>query len=52
MQDLFEFEQTGIQDGRVMGALKSTGLPPRFSEKFALNNINLPANIFDSNAEL
>ncbi|MGD9091310.1 MAG: CpaF family protein [Anaerolineales bacterium] len=52
MQDLFEFEQTGIQNGRVMGALKSTGLPPRFSEKFALNNINLPANIFDSNAEL
>jgi pilus assembly protein CpaF len=52
MQDLFEFEQTGMQNGRIMGALKSTGLPPRFSEKFALNNINLPANIFDSKAEL
>jgi pilus assembly protein CpaF len=52
MQDLFEFEQTGMQNGRVMGALRSTGLPPRFFEKFALNNISLPANIFDSKAEL
>ena len=48
MQDLFVFEQTGIQNGRVIGALKSTGLRPRFSEKFAANNIQLPANIFEA----
>ncbi len=46
MQDLFLFEQTGIQNGRVMGALKSTGLRPKFAEKFAINNIDLPAEIF------
>jgi len=47
MQDLFLFEQTGIQNGRVMGVLKSTGLRPKFAEKFAINNIDLPADIFN-----
>jgi pilus assembly protein CpaF len=47
MQDLFLFEQTGIQNGRVIGSLKSTGLRPRFAEKFAINNIDLPAEIFN-----
>lgn len=48
MQDLFVFEQTGIQNGRVIGKLKSTGLRPKFSDKFAVNGIELPANIFDA----
>ncbi|MGE5123475.1 MAG: CpaF family protein [Acidobacteriaceae bacterium] len=47
MQDLFLFEQTGIQNGRVMGALKSTGLRPKFAEKFAINSIELPSDIFN-----
>ncbi len=47
MQDLFLFDQTGIQNGRVIGALKSTGLRPKFAEKFAINNIELPAEIFN-----
>jgi pilus assembly protein CpaF len=47
MQDLFLFEQTGIQNGRVMGNLKSTGLRPRFAEKFAINNIELPPEVFN-----
>jgi len=47
MQDLFFFEQTGIQNGRVVGRLKSTGLRPKFADKFAVNNIELPASIFE-----
>jgi pilus assembly protein CpaF len=47
MQDLFAFDQTGIQNGRVVGELKSTGLRPKFSDKFAVNNIDLPAEIFE-----
>jgi pilus assembly protein CpaF len=47
MQDLFVFEQTGVQNGRVVGSLKSTGLRPKFSEKFAVNGIELPAHIFE-----
>ena len=46
MQDLFIFEQTGIQNGRVMGALKPTGLRPKFADKFAVNNIELPPDVF------
>ncbi|OGO60456.1 MAG: type II secretion system protein E [Chloroflexi bacterium RBG_19FT_COMBO_49_13] len=47
MQDLFLFDQTGVQNGRVIGSLKSTGLRPKFAEKFAINNIELPADIFN-----
>ena len=48
MQDVYVYEQTAFQNGRVIGQLKSTGLRPKFSEKFAVNNIDLPANIFES----
>jgi pilus assembly protein CpaF len=48
MQDMFVYEQTGFQNGRVIGQLKSTGLRPKFSEKFAVNNIDLPSNIFET----
>jgi pilus assembly protein CpaF len=50
MQDLFTFEQTGLQNGRVIGGLKSTGLRPKFADKFAVNNIELPADIFSGDA--
>jgi len=46
MQDIFAFEQTGLYNGRVMGALKPTGLRPKFVDKFAVNGIELPADIF------
>jgi pilus assembly protein CpaF len=49
MQDLFVFEQTGFQAGRVLGALKPTGLRPKFADKFELNSIQLPAGIFSTN---
>jgi pilus assembly protein CpaF len=46
MQDLFIFNQTGIKNGRVIGDVISTGLRPRFSEKFAVNGIDLPQEVF------
>jgi pilus assembly protein CpaF len=52
MQDLFEFEQTGIQNGRVVGRLKATGLRPKFADKFAINNIELPANTFEAGSAI
>ena len=48
MQDLFMFDQTGIQNGRVVGSLKPTGLRPKFAEKFAVNNIELPVEVFET----
>jgi len=47
MQDLFVFHQQGIKNGMVMGSLKSTGLRPRFTDKFLANNIELPETIFE-----
>lgn len=52
LQDLFEFEQTGVLNGRVMGQLKSTGLRPRFAEKFSVNNIHLPTEVFERGSTL
>jgi pilus assembly protein CpaF len=46
MQDLFIFTQTGFQSGRVIGALKSTGLRPKFADKFEVNNIEMPDGVF------
>lgn len=51
LQDLFLFDQTGYQNNRVIGKLKSTGLRPSFVERFKVNNINLPDNIFDSDQD-
>ena len=51
MQDLFEFRQTGFQAGRVLGKLESTGLRPKFAEKFAVNNIELQKGIFAGAAD-
>lgn len=48
MQDLFVFDQSEIQNGRVKGELKSTGLRPKFSDKFAANNIEFPSEIFEA----
>lgn len=52
MQDVFVFEQTGLQNGRVMGSLKSTGLRPKFVEKFRANNIDLPPDLFRKESEI
>lgn len=47
MQDLFVFEQTGLQNGRVLGSLKVTGLRPKFFDKFIVNNIEMPVNMLN-----
>lgn len=48
MQDIFLFDQTGIQNGRVMGSIVPTGLRPSFAEKFEVNDIHLPPDIFET----
>lgn len=51
LQDIFFFDQTGYKSGRVLGKLKSTGLRPSFVERFVVNDINLPENIFDTSED-
>ncbi len=46
MQDIFRFEDEGTRDGKVLGALRPTGMRSKFSEKIQLAGIPLPAQLF------
>jgi pilus assembly protein CpaF len=46
MQDVFLFEQQGIEAGKVIGRLKPTGIRPKFIELIEAANIHLPPTIF------
>jgi pilus assembly protein CpaF len=46
LTDLFIFEQTGVEDGRVVGRLRPTGLRPKFMDKIEASGIHLPPSIF------
>ena len=46
MTDIFIFEQTGYENGRVIGILRPTGLRPKFMDKIEAAGIHLPASIF------
>jgi len=46
MQDLFVYEQTGIENGRVVGRLRPTGIRPSFMERFELASIHLAPSVF------
>jgi len=46
MTDIFVFEQTGLEDGKVIGRLRPTGLRPKFMDKLEAGGIHLPASIF------
>jgi pilus assembly protein CpaF len=45
-QDVFVYEQTGIENGKIVGRMKPTGIRPKFVERFEAMNIYLPPNIF------
>jgi pilus assembly protein CpaF len=44
--DLFIFEQTGLDGGKVLGHLRATGLRPKFMEKIEAAGIHLSPSIF------
>ena len=46
MTDIFVFEQTGMENGKIVGRLRPTGLRPKFMEKIEIAGINLPPSIF------
>jgi len=48
MQDFFVFDQKGIdKDGNVIGEFKSTGIRPKFIERFKLAGFDLPPGFFE-----
>jgi pilus assembly protein CpaF len=46
MTDIFQFEQVGYENGKVVGRLRPTGLRPKFIEKIEGAGIHLPSTIF------
>jgi pilus assembly protein CpaF len=47
MQDIFTFERRGLdEDGNVIGAFRSTGIRPKFSDRLKAYGINLSEMLF------
>src|SRR5512139_1834608 len=46
MTDIFNFEQSGVENGQILGSLRPTGLRPKFIDKIDAAGIHLPASIF------
>ena len=44
--DIFVFEQTGMENGKLIGRLRPTGLRPKFMDKIEASGIHLPPTIF------
>jgi pilus assembly protein CpaF len=49
LQDIFLFQQTGVDGrGKIQGQTISTGLRPRFIERFEAAGIHMPAEVFSA----
>ena len=46
LQDVFLFEQEAYENGKVIGAIKPTGVRPKFMPKIEEAGIALPPSIF------
>jgi pilus assembly protein CpaF len=46
LSDIFVFEQTGLEGGKIIGRLRPTGIRPRFMPDIEASGIHLPPNIF------
>jgi pilus assembly protein CpaF len=49
MSDIFKFQQTGIDQEKVVGELKPTGIRPLFSERLQIAGFKLGPEIFAAN---
>lgn len=46
MSEIFEFEQTGFENGKIVGRVRPTGLRPKFIEAIEDAGIHLPPSVF------
>jgi pilus assembly protein CpaF len=47
LNDIFLFEELGMEGDRVVGKIRPTGVKPRFAERFERMGIYLPARMFE-----
>jgi pilus assembly protein CpaF len=46
MTDIFEFEQTAFEKGKIVGRIRATGIRPKFITRIEEAGINLPPSVF------
>lgn len=46
MSDIFEYEQTGFENNRIVGRIRATGIRPRFIDRLEDAGIHLSASVF------
>jgi pilus assembly protein CpaF len=46
MSDIFEFEQTGVEGGKIVGRIRPTGIRPKFTDRIEASGIYLPPSVF------
>lgn len=46
LSDIFEFEKTGVEAGKVIGRTRPTGLRPKFIDRIEAAGIHLPPSVF------
>ncbi|MBX3062555.1 MAG: CpaF family protein [Anaerolineae bacterium] len=46
MSEIFEYEQTGFEAGKVIGRIRPTGLRPKFIDRIEAAGIHLPPSVF------
>jgi pilus assembly protein CpaF len=46
MAEIFKFDQTGFENGRVIGRLRPTGIRPKFMDRIEQAGVHLPPSIF------
>jgi pilus assembly protein CpaF len=51
LQDIFVFQQTAIEGGRVVGRLAPIGIRPRLLDKLEMSGVRLPASLFQQGSE-
>jgi pilus assembly protein CpaF len=46
MSDIFEFEQIGVEAGKIVGRIRPTGIRPKFTDRIEAAGIYLPPSVF------
>jgi pilus assembly protein CpaF len=47
MQEIFQYERTGMNNGQVIGRFRATGIRPRFAERLKAHGMQLPRIFFE-----
>jgi len=46
LSDIFTFEQTGLEGGKIIGRIRPTGIRPKFNERLEDAGIHVPAQVY------